>query len=276
MFEHWQCPNWIVAVYVCYLFLFQIPNRVKKLGIRVANNLKLNWVEIPLHWYHMFERKDKILTRTRQMLRNTSIHNTHNAGCLHMFKLDTNLSLFGALGLKPHGTQKTPPMFSWFILQSTRIPSHTTRKPTFPTHGHTQIHGTFIISEPESQLPMANGQVLMGGDQWSPDSTQNTMVTANGWLHASRESIDKVQEQLPVPMTLSRFSCCYVIFHKSTMKIYQLGFQKLFWRSWVSECKDLDAYLNGTVGKRVGFEFGDTAIWPDSTSCNCSHPHPKR
>lgn len=85
---------------------------------------------------------------------------------------------------------------------------------------------------------MANGRVLMGGDQWSPDSTQNTMVTTIGWLHASRESIDKVQEQLPVPMTLSRFSCCYVIFHKSTMNINQLGFQKLFWRSWVSECKD--------------------------------------
>ena len=30
-------------------FLFQIPDRVKRLGIRVANNLKLNWVEIPLH-----------------------------------------------------------------------------------------------------------------------------------------------------------------------------------------------------------------------------------
>ena len=122
---------------VCVLsFLFQIPDRVNRLGIRVlhiANSLKFDWVEIPLHWYHRFERKDKILSRKYQMFGNTPIHNTHNAGWLHMFKLDTNLSLFGVLDFKPEidwQTQKTPPIVSWCILQSTRIPSHTNRKPT--------------------------------------------------------------------------------------------------------------------------------------------------
>lgn len=41
-------------------------------------------------------------------------------------------------------------------------------------------------------------------------------------------------------------------------------------------CFEDPEFQNAKIGKNVGFEFGDTAIRPDSTSCNCSHPHPKR
>lgn len=130
-------------------------------------------------------------------------------GCTCLSLIQTFLSL-GCWTSNPRSTGKPRKHhLLWVDVSYSQLGYHRIpiENPLFPIYGNTQNTCTFVISE--QWIPSAYGK-LSSLDGW------RSMVVwlspkHHGWLHASRESIDKVQEQLPVPMTLSKFSCCYVL-----------------------------------------------------------------